>query len=103
MQRFKCGNERHQTEDPEQFSAEHGKSHCLQFALSYKNRVLGSYGHGGARSVILVGGPPRLTGTYILGNSIIRGRWNDTGTCFKKVHQKILHKYGIFCDFRYEI
>ena len=73
-----------------------------QFALSYKNRVLGSYGHGGARSVIPAGGPPRFIGTYILGNNIIRRRWNHVKTCFTKVHQKILHKHRIFYDSRYE-
>ena len=67
------------------------KRTAQQFGISYKNRVLGSYNHGGARSVIPAGGPPRFIGTYTLGNIIIGRPWNHVETCFKKVHRIILH------------
>jgi hypothetical protein len=78
------------------------KLHCASVCPFLQNKVLRLYGHGGARSVIPAGGPPRFVGTYTLGNRTIRRRWNHVKTCFWKVHQKILHKHRIFYDNRYE-
>jgi hypothetical protein len=78
------------------------KLHCATVCTFLQKQGIRSYSHGGARSVIPAGRPPPFIGTYILGNNIIRRRWNHVTTRLKKVHQKILHKHRFFYDSRYE-